>query len=108
LKTLIDAVYNWSRFNSLPEAYYWVQKVINENPEMAESLIDCCDAYGNTATKRRIGYLLDILGVEQIFLRKLIHPSVGNGKISFIPWIPSQSRKGKINRKWGIIVNGQL
>jgi len=108
LKTLIDAVYNWSRFNSIPEAYYWIQKEINENPDMAAQLIDRCDTYGNAATKQRIGYLLDILGVEQILLRKLIQSSVENGAISYIPWIPNKSRKGKTNRKWGVIVNGQI
>ena len=60
-RTLMDAVYDWSRFNSLPRGYDWIKGEIKNEPELASELIEVTAKYGNMATTRRIGYLLDIL-----------------------------------------------
>ncbi|MBN1831426.1 MAG: type IV toxin-antitoxin system AbiEi family antitoxin domain-containing protein [Deltaproteobacteria bacterium] len=103
-RTLMDAVYDWSRFNSLPRGYDWIKGEIKNEPVIASELIKVTAKYGNMATIRRIGYLLDTLIRKPRMMNKL------QGRIStsssLIPWIPGRSAKGTINRKWGIIVNG--
>lgn len=103
-RSLMDAVYDWSRFNSLPRGYVWIKEEIKNEPDLASELIEVTAKYGNMATTRRIGYLLDTLIRDPRMMNRLqrkLSPSS-----SLIPWIPGRSAKGKINRKWGIIVNG--
>ena len=103
-RTLMDAVYDWYRFNSLPRGYEWIKEEVKNEPKFASEFIDVTAKYGNVATIRRIGYLLDTLN---------LNPKTVNGlrrqlstSSSLIPWIPGQSAQGTINRKWGIITNG--
>jgi len=103
-RTLIDAVYDWSRFNSLPRGYDWIKVEIKYEPSLASELIEVTAKYGNMATIRRIGYLLDTL-VRNVRMMKRLQRQLSTSS-SLIPWIPGRSTKGKINRKWGIIVNG--
>jgi predicted transcriptional regulator of viral defense system len=103
-RTLMDAVYDWSRFNSLPRGYNWIKREIKNEPELASELIEVTVKYGNMATIRRIGYLLDTLVRNPIMINRL--QSQLSTSSSLIPWIPGRSAKGSINRKWGIIVNG--
>lgn len=103
-RTLMDAVYDWSRFNSLPRGYGWIKGEIENESELASELIEVTAKYGNMATIRRIGYLLDT------FFRnsRMINPIQRqlSTSSSLIPWIPGRSTKGTTNRKWGVIVNG--
>jgi predicted transcriptional regulator of viral defense system len=103
-RTLMDAVYDWSRFNSLPRGYGWIKGEIANGSELATELVDVTAKYGNMATTRRIGYLLD----TSMRNSRLINPLQRqlSTSSSLIPWIPGQSTKGPINRKWGVIVNG--
>ena len=54
----MDAVYDWSRFNSLPRGYGWIKVKIENESELASELVDITAKYGNMATIRRTGYLL--------------------------------------------------
>ena len=103
-RTLMDAVYNWSRFNSLPRGYDWIKGETKNEPVIASELIDVTAKYGNMATIRRIGYLLDTLTRKPRMMNRLQDRLSTSS--SLIPWIPGRSAKGTINRKWGIIVNG--
>jgi predicted transcriptional regulator of viral defense system len=103
-RTLMDAVYDWSRFNSLPRAYNWIRKESKKDPGMVSELIEVTVQYSNQATIRRIGYLLDDFGQPVRIIGEL-QRQLRNSK-SLIPWIPGRPAKGKINRKWGVIVNG--
>ena len=103
-RTLMDAVYDWSRFNSLPRGYDWIKGEIKNEPKLASELIEATAKYGNMATTRRIGYLLDTLVRNPRMMNRLQRQLSTSS--SLIPWIPGQSAKGTINRKWGIIVNG--
>ncbi len=100
----MDAVYDWSRFNSLPRGYEWIKGEIKNEPKLTLELIKVTTKYGNMATTRRIGYLLDTLVWNPKVMKQLqLQLSTSN---SLIPWIPGRSAKGSINRKWGVIVNG--
>jgi len=60
-RTLMDAVYDWHRFNSLPRGYEWIKEEVKNEPKFTSEFIDVTATYGNVATIRRIGYLLDTL-----------------------------------------------
>jgi predicted transcriptional regulator of viral defense system len=106
IRSLIDAVYDWSRFQSLPRAYLWIRNEINCNPEAVGELVRLAIQYANISTLRRLGKLLEAEGVEDSILRKIekqIRPSS-----ALIPWIPTLPKRGTVNRRWGVIVNDDI
>jgi predicted transcriptional regulator of viral defense system len=105
-RALLDAIYDWSRYNTIPRAYGWVVSSIEKEPEFAQELAGTTLKYGNKGTMRRIGYLLSLCGVADVQLTKLKR-KLGSSK-SLIPWIPGQGEKGSIDRDWGLIINGTL
>lgn len=103
-RALLDAVYDWARFNSLPRGYRWIRDELEKNRVSAAELVDVTLRYGDVGTLRRIGLLLDQAGVDSRLLRKLekkVPKSTG-----LIPWIPTSPKRGSINRRWGVVVNG--
>jgi predicted transcriptional regulator of viral defense system len=103
-RTLMDAVYDWSRFNSLPRGYDWIRQEIKQDPKFAPKLVDVTARYGNQAAAQRIGYLLDTL-VQPSRIIKRLQRQLSDSK-ALIPWIPGKPARGTINRKWRVIVNG--
>jgi predicted transcriptional regulator of viral defense system len=103
-RTLMDAVYDWSRFSSLPRGYDWIRKEAEQDLRMVSELVEVTVQYGNQATIRRIGYLLDDYG-QPVRTIDQLQRQLSNST-SLIPWIPVKPARGKINRKWGVIVNG--
>jgi predicted transcriptional regulator of viral defense system len=103
-RTLMDAVYDWSRFNSLPRGYNWIRQEIKKEFSLGSTLVEVTAQYGNQATARRIGYLLDSLVQSSRILNRLLR-QLSDSK-ALIPWIPGRSAKGTVNRKWGVIING--
>jgi predicted transcriptional regulator of viral defense system len=104
-RTLVDAVYDWSRFNSLPRAFAWIKNDLAANRVNVTELVALTLRYGDMGTIRRIGLLLEMSGVKKELLRKLekaLSPSSG-----LIPWIPVKKKRGKINRRWGVVWNEQ-
>ena len=109
-RALLDAVYDWSRFNTLPRAYEWLEKEFSANRVKPKEFVAVTLRYGDVGTIRRIGYFLEWLwesepqGKENksllLKLSKAIKPST-----AFIPLLPNQPQKGKLNRRWGIIDN---
>lgn len=103
VRTLVDAVYDWSRFNSLPRGYEWIRGELTAGRVGAAELVDVALRYGDKGTIRRIGVLLEMQGIEPVLLQKLekaLSPSTG-----LIPWIPTKPKRGKINRRWGVVLN---
>lgn len=103
IRTLVDAVYDWSRFDSLPRGYGWIRSELRADPRAAAELVDATLQFGNTGTIRRIGWLLESEGVNAFLLRKLernLPESAG-----LIAWIPNRPKRGTIHRRWGVVVN---
>jgi len=103
VRTLVDAVYDWSRFNSLPKAYDWIRGDLAASRVSASALVDATLCYGDKGTIRRIGLLLERQGASSDLLRLLegiLAPSTG-----LIPWNPVKSKRGTISRRWGVVVN---
>lgn len=105
-RALMDAVYDWSRFNTIPRAYKWIESDIREDPKAADDLISLTIKFGNKGTVRRIGFLLETLGVKSPMLGKM-KKRRGSTK-SLIAWIPDRSSKGSVNKDWGLIINGKI
>lgn len=58
-RTLVDAVYDWSRFNSLPRAFEWIRADLAGKRVGAADLVRVTVRYGDVGTIRRIGALLE-------------------------------------------------
>ena len=105
-RALVDAVYDWSRYNTLPRAYGWIAETLRKDPDITEKLIGDTIKYSNKGTVKRIGYLLAQLGVADDRLLE-IKRKLGPVR-SLIPWIPGQAAKGSVNKEWGLIINGAI
>lgn len=103
VRSLVDAVYDWSRFNSLPRGYSWIESELTSRRIKAAELVGCALRYGDTATKRRIGALLQRLDVPRSTLRGLVS-EIGPTS-SPIPWDPSRPKRGVADRRWGVVMN---
>ena len=102
-RTLLDAVYDWSRFNGLPRAYEWIRSDLAKNKVTPADLVKVTLHYGDTGTIRRIGALLEREGTKESLLQKLeksLKPTT-----SKIPWIPSKPKRGTLNKRWAIVFN---
>jgi len=105
VRTLVDAVYDWSRFNSLPRAFAWIENELGAKRVDAAELVKTTLCYGDVSTIRRIGALLQRAQVEERLLGKLeraLKPST-----SLIPWMPNRPKRGTIIRRWGVVLNDQ-
>ena len=103
-RALVDAVYDWARFNSLPRGYAWVRRELDKNRVEPGDLIDMTLRYGDVGTVRRMGVLLEREGVDARLLRKLERKLPRT--TGLIPWIPTSPKRGSIDRRWGVVVNG--
>lgn len=105
VRTLLDAVHDWSRFNSLPRGYDWIRGELESGRVCAEEFVEVTRRFGNLTSIRRIGVLLEQRGVSDRLLGKLeraLRPSTRT-----IPWIPNQPAGGTVNRRWNVIVQGE-
>lgn len=105
VRTLVDAVYDWSRFDGLPRAYRWIAADLKARRVRASDLVACTLKYGDRGTQRRLGALLENLEVAPRLLKKLERRLPRT--TSPIPWIPTQPKRGPVNRRWGVVLNGE-
>jgi predicted transcriptional regulator of viral defense system len=103
-RALIDAVYDWSRFNTLPRAFDWIRNELRKSEGgLAAELVDVAVRFGNQGTMRRIGWLLEEAGEQQTLLRK-IEKSLRRTS-SFIPLVPTRRKQGRVNPRWMLVIN---
>ena len=104
-RALVDAVYDWSRFNTLPRAYGWIRRELKTRRVTPAEIVDMTLRYGDVGTIRRIEVLLDQQRIDPRLLRRLkkkLRRSTG-----LIPWIPTAAKRGRIDRRWGVVINGK-
>jgi predicted transcriptional regulator of viral defense system len=102
-RSLVDAVYDWSRFNGIPRGYEWIRRELKAGRVSAGALVKSTLLYGDIGTIRRMGALLERESVPERLLGKFeqaLKPST-----SLIPWIPTQPKRGTANRRWGVVLN---
>jgi len=106
VRTLVDAVYDWARFGSLPRGFSWIARELAEGRVTPAAIVAVTLRYGDLGTIRRIGALLARRGVNAALLRKLdgaLPESTGT-----IPWVPSKPKRGTLDRRWGVVMNGEV
>jgi len=103
VRTLVDAVYDWSRFDSLPRGYAWMRDELAAHRIEAAELANVAVRYGNQGTVRRIGALLEQEGADEGVLRTL-EAGLRLSK-SVIAAVPGDPRRGPKNPRWGVILN---
>jgi predicted transcriptional regulator of viral defense system len=104
-RSLVDSVYDWSRFGSLPRGYRWIRSELGEKRVKAADLVELTLRYGDRGTIRRIGALLEREGVAEPLLRRLDRALPPTS--SPIPWIPRRAKRGPVARRWGVVWNGE-
>ena len=103
VRTLVDAIYDWSRFNGIPRGYQWIEGEVKARRVSAAEVVACTLRYGDMGTIRRMGALLEKLGAENRLLRKLGRRLMRTS--GPIPWIPSRAKRGLVNKRWGVVMN---
>lgn len=103
VRTLVDAVYDWSRFNSLPRGYEWIRRELEAKRVTAAELVKATLRYGDAGTIRRMAVLLEDEKVDSALLHGLEHSLKPTS--SWIPWIPSRPQRGTLNPRWGVVLN---
>ena len=103
VRTLVDAVYDWSRFDGLPRAYDWIRRDLAAKRVTAGALVTATLRYGDTGTIRRIGALLEQSGVAPRLIGKLERAL--SASTSAIAWIPTRPKRGPRNARWGVTMN---
>ncbi len=103
VRTLVDAVYDWSRFNSLPRAFDWIRAELAAGRVGAAELVRVTLRYGDVGTIRRMGALLNRESVAATLLRKL--ERVLKPSSSLIAWNPVRPKRGTLDRRWGVVWN---
>ena len=103
VRTLVDAVYDWSRFKSLPRAYEWIRRELISRRVSTAELVRAVIKYGNQGTLRRMGFLLEQEGAARPLLATLQRAL--RSSTSAVPWDPTGPNRGAINRRWGVILN---
>ena len=103
-RALVDAVYDWSRFNTLPVAFGWIADTVDTQRQFAKDIVDAAVRYGNQGTCRRIGHVLARQGVAGKLLEPLRHVLAPSR--SLVPLVPTCPARGQIDREWGVIANG--
>ena len=81
----------------------WIKQEIMNDETITEKLINNANRYGNKSVQRRLGYLLETLKIESSQLMRL-QRKLGKSK-SLIPFNPTKKITGKIDKKWGIVIN---
>lgn len=102
-RTLLDAVNDWMRFGTLPRAYDWIRADLRAGRVRVVTLVDTVIRYGDIAARKRFGFLLEKEGYDPKRLVKLNRSLPPSGTL--IPWLPGKPKRGKPNKKWGVIDN---
>jgi predicted transcriptional regulator of viral defense system len=102
-RTLLDAVYDWSRFGSLPRAYDWILGDLAAGRIRTADFVRVTLRFGDVGTIRRIGALLERGGADARQLRKLDHDL--RAPKNPIPWISGRAPRGAVDRRWGVVCN---
>lgn len=107
-RALVDAVYDWSRFDTLPRAYAWIERELSRDDGFAADIAQATIRFGNQGTLRRIGATLERFTAPEPLLRRLeraLRPSS-----SFIPMVPTAAKRGKpeqgkTSKRWRVVFN---
>lgn len=101
-RTLVDLIYNFKPLGSIKEALRVMKGEIKKIN--LDKFIRYATKFPNIATRKRIGYCLSNLRIKDEAIRPLIKSITKSNTLT--PLYESKSRKGKIDKKWKLIING--
>ena len=104
-QTLLDAVYDYKKYGTLPKAYDWIATAVQDKKINPEKLVDITIKYGNTMSQKRIGWILDELKTSKKIMNRLKKKIP---KTKFLVPLNPKNNVGPINKKWGVIENVAL
>ena len=101
-RTVTDAIYDWSRFGAISQAFEWIETRAMQK-EWVRELIQSTANFGNVGAARRTGFVLQRAGVSRQMLIPLTRMlSVTS---SYIPLDPTKPKRGSVDKIWGVIIN---
>jgi len=104
-RCVFDAIYDAARFSTLPAALGWMADQAKDRA-FVDELLDCALLYGNLLTQKRIGFVLERLGIRSKKLREITDRVDRTKGIQSL--IPAKSRSGPQDKKWKLIINADL
>ena len=102
-RTLVDAVYDWSRFNGLPRAFGWIRTEMAANRVGGAELVRVTLRFGDVGTIRRLGALLAREGATDALLGRLERRLRSTSAL--IAMDPTRPRRGTADGRWGVVWN---
>lgn len=99
-RTLIDLIYYNQPVGGIDAAAAILERFVKEKKCDIKKLIELTVRFPKIKIRKRIGMILEKTGISRPALKALEKSVKGTSLISF-----SKSRKGKVNERWGVIVN---
>ena len=99
-RTLIDLIYFNKPVGGIIGASKIFKEIINNNKCDTKKLVKYAVCFPHIKTRKRIGLILDDVGISENILKPLVK-SIEKTSIGSL----SGSRKGTLNKKWRIIIN---
>lgn len=99
-RTLIDLLYFNKPVGGITSAVEIFKEIVKNKQCDIKKLIEYAARFPNITTRKHIGLILEKLGITDDLLKPLIK-SMDNTAISSL----NGTRKGRLNKKWRIIVN---
>jgi predicted transcriptional regulator of viral defense system len=101
-RTVTDAVYDWSRFGAISQAFEWIDSHAMEKGWVRE-LVQSTANFGNVGAARRIGFVLQRADVSRQMLLPLTR--MISATSSYIPLDPTKPKRGSVDKTWGVVIN---
>lgn len=101
-RTLVDLIYASQPIGGLKRAFEIFKEQIGGEKISVGKLIKYALKFPCVAARKRIGFALEQAGLKERQLEPLLKNVMGTSLVSLYP---SNSRKGKINKKWMVIEN---
>lgn len=98
-RTLVDLLYFNKPVGGVIPATETFKQIVREKKCDSKKLVEYAARFPNITTRKRIGVILDGLGIAGSILKPLVK-SVEKTTISSL----NGSRKGKLNKKWRVII----
>lgn len=99
-RTLIDLIYFNKPIGGINSAIEIFRKVVAEKKCNIKKLIEFAVFFPNITVRKRIGVILENIGINKAYLKPIIKSIEKTAISSF-----SGSRKGSLNKTWRVIIN---
>ena len=99
-KTMIDLLYFNKPVGGIQPAAKIFSEIVKRKKCDAKKLVEYAARFPNVTVRKRVGVLLENAGIAETLLKPLVR-SVKNTSLSSL----GKSRKGRLSKKWKVIIN---